>query len=496
MRRVLVVIGKGLAVSVGSVVLLFFVFLIWPLSEPPPAQRHASLLIDGARIVDVERGTLGDPVQLLIRDGRIAAIAAQLGSPPPGTHRFDMRGMFLIPGLWDMHSHSWQISPQLHLPLQLASGVTAVRDMMGCPKASDNLLACHRDKLRWSREAEAGTRAGPRFIADASFFYNDPDLSPTMVADRVTADRQAGVSLLKVYNGLSAPAYRALAEEARQAGLPLAGHVPKSVPLADAVTAGQRSFEHGRIFIEGCFAAGAAWRAGRLDTLSRPSLLRRMLAERDEPGCAAIRSAMAGAGAAFVPTLVTREEDARAHDPAFLDDPRLQLADPLSRWAYRDDAASTTAAYTTAADRALLARALEQAQADTLAAHRAGVPVLVGSDTIIAGPRLHDEMALLVQAGLTPAQVLRAATLDAAQFMGLGSEYGSIAVGKRADMVVLAANPLADIGATRQIAGVMVNGHWHTPRPLIDHVRRQARHPGIVARILWGFLTSPASTSL
>jgi imidazolonepropionase-like amidohydrolase len=139
---------------------------------------------------------------------------------------------------------------------------------------------------------------------------------------------------------------------------------------------------------------------------------------------------------------------------------------------------------------------LRQAQADTLAAYRAGVPVLVGSDTIIAGPRLHDEMALLVAAGLTPAEVLRAATLDAAHFMGMEHDFGSVAVGKQADMVLLTANPLADIRMTRRIEGVMLNGHWHAPEPLKAYVRDQAGHPGNWARMLWGFLTSPASGSL
>lgn len=496
MRRWLTGLAKALGLVLGAAVLAITALLWWPIADPPTPQRHDATLFDGAQIVDVARGTLTEPQQILVQRGRITDMAPRLATLPPRTRRINARGRFLMPGLWDMHSHSWQVSPQLHLPLQLASGVTAVRDMMGCAEASDPLLACHADKARWSAEAVAGTRAGPRFVGDASFFYDDAALSPAAVAARVAADKASGATLLKVYNRLSLPAYRALTDAGRRAGMPVVGHLPKAVPLAEAVATGQRSFEHGRIFIEGCFAGAADWRAGKLDSLPRPQLLRRMLANRDAAGCARTMAAMASMGAAFVPTLVTREEDARAHEAAFMNDARLALADPLSRWAYRDDAAGTTQLYASAADRALLAAALKQAQVDTQAAYRAGVPVLVGSDTIIAGPRLHDEMALLVAAGLTPAEVLRAATLDAARFMGLADDLGSVAVGKRADLVLLTANPLTDIRMTRRIEGVMLNGHWHDPRALTAYVRGQAGHWGNMARMIWGFVTSPASATL
>ena len=167
-----------------------------------------------------------------------------------------------MPGLWDMHSHSWQVSPQLHLPLQIAGGVTGVRDMMGCPEESDPLLACTADKRRWSALAAAGRMASPRFIADASFFYEDRGLTPGAIRGRVQADAVRGVAQLKAYNGLSASAYEALIAAGHRAGLPVVGHLPKAVPLDRAIAAGQRSFEHGRIFVEGCFEDTAAWRRG------------------------------------------------------------------------------------------------------------------------------------------------------------------------------------------------------------------------------------------
>lgn len=493
---------KTLLARIGLVLtglLLFLVaVLLWPPASAPLPARHASLLIDGARIIDVENGTAGAPTRVLVRGGRIAAIAPDL-TPPPGAHRIDARGQWLMPGLWDMHSHSFKVSPQLHLPLQLASGVTAVRDMMGCPERTDPLLACHADKRRWSAAAAAGTMASPRFIADASFYYEDPSLTPAMVKARVAEDRARGVRLLKAYNNLPLAAYRTLAGEAQARGMSLVGHVPKAVPLAEAVARGQRSFEHGRIFIEGCFVNAARWRAGHYDKLPRPQRVAHMLGARDHAACDAIMADMAVRDVAFVPTLVTREEDARAHDAAYFRDSRLRYADPLSRWAFGDDAAGTVAVYATDGDRALLAEVLRQAQADVLAAHRAGIKVLVGSDTIIAGPKFHDEMGLLADAGLTPAAVLRAATLDAARFAGLDRDYGSVRVGKHADLLLLDADPLADIDNSRRIAAVILGGHLYDRggvAALLDFVRAQAAHPGNGMRLIWGFLTSPASADL
>lgn len=324
--RVLKAIGALLLL----ILLMFLAALAWPRSAAPLPDRAPWLFIDGARIVDVESGTASEPTRLLVREGRISAIDADLVAPTDA-RRIDARGQWLIPGLWDMHSHSFRVSPQLHLPLQIANGVTAVRDMMGCPGASDPLLACHADKARWSRAAAAGTLASPRFIGDASFYYNDAALTPRAVAERAAIDKANGVTLLKAYNNLSVPAWRALIAAGRRHKLPVVGHLPKAVPLAEAVRAGQQSFEHGRIFVEGCAVEAAAWQNGALDTLSQPLRMQRLLDGRDATGCAAIMAEMAARKTAFVPTLVTREEDARARDPVFTGDPRLRYADPLSR---------------------------------------------------------------------------------------------------------------------------------------------------------------------
>lgn len=492
--KYLKIIGASLALILGLAAAL----VLWPPPTAPLPERTQRLLLTDARIVDVERATVSAPTRVLIEHGRIARIADDL-KPEPGLATLSAGGAFLIPGLVDMHSHSWKVSPQLHLPLQVAHGITAVRDMMGCPELEDPMLACSADKRRWSAAAERGELVSPRFLGNASFYYEDAALTPAAADARARADKARGADFLKVYNKLSAPAYQSLSRQARAIGLPVVGHLPRQVSLLTAIESGQRSLEHGRIFIEGCFGNGAEWRAGRLQHVPRAALLQAMLDQRDEALCAKARQAMATKAVAFVPTLVTREEDARAQDQAFLDDPRLRYADPMSRWAWKDDQSGTQAAFPGKSGDALLKRFLAQAMADTLSAHRAGIPVFVGSDTIIAGPRYHDELALLVRAGLTPAEVLRAATLDSARWLQRDREFGSVAVGKRADLLLIDGNPLDDIGNVGRIRAVILGGHVYDRgriNALLDFTRRQENHPANWAKILWGYATSPIRSSL
>ena len=228
-------------------------------------------------------------------------------------------------------------------------------------------------------------------------------------------------------------------------------------------------------------------------------LARRIVTEYRAERCAAVFAAMREAGTWLVPTHVTREEDARSADPAFLADPRLDYLDPLSRWALEDDLGAVAARYPSDSDKAALRAYFEHGRKLTGEAHRAGVRVLVGTDTTIGGFRYHDEMAHLVAAGLSPAEVLRAATIQAARYAGEEHTAGSIAVGKRADLVLLRANPLDDIANTRTIAAVWMNGR-HYDRALLDalleYTGRQARSPRLVLRLLTGFARSSVQSDL
>lgn len=488
---------KWLGLGVVALLALAVVGVLWPAARAPLPDAARDRVIVNARVVDVERGVVGPPTSVLIRNGVIAAIGSRTAGA--GLPVLDARGRYLVPGFWDMHVHALQTSPQLHLPLFVANGVTGVRDMMDCPGASDTLIACVDDKRRWAREVEAGTLAAPRFMEVASFYFERPDARPGEVAGLAATYKTRGLDALKVYNRVPRPAYFRLAGEARRLDMRLVGHLPKAVSLDEAVAAGQSSFEHAHFLPRHCFASAAAWQRGELNGTDPVSFAERVVREHDPVVCARSFAAMRGAGAWFVPTHVTREEDARASNPAFVNDPRLAYLDPLSRWAYRDDRAATVASHPGGRGRAALQRYFEHGLRLTGQAYRAGVPVLVGTDTAIGGFRYHDEMALLVRAGLSPAEVLRAATIDAARYARADDRFGTAAVGKDADLVLLDANPLADIRNARRIRAVLMGGRLYDRDRLdaqLTFVRGQANSVPNWLKLLWGFVASSVNSEL
>lgn len=477
---------------IAALVGMFALCLLWPAAPAPLPDVADTRLIRNVRIVDVVRGVAGAPTDVLVQRGVIARIGDGLHAGP-GMPVLEGGGRWLLPGFWDMHVHAFQLSPQLHFPLSVANGVTGVRDLMDCPGEEDALIACLADKRRWTADAAAGRMTAPRFVQVASFHFNDPAMTPEAAATLAARYGQRGLDALKVYNRVPLATYLRLAGESRRLQMPLVGHLPQAVELERAVAAGQSSFEHAHLFVRHCFADAAAWRAGELDAEDPVALAQRMVATHDAAACARAFERMRMAGSAFVPTHVTREEDARAGDAAFLQDPRLVYLDPLSRWAYGDDLAGTRAQYPGARGEAALQAYFGHGLALTGAAWRAGVPVLVGTDTAIGGFRYHDEMAWLVRAGLPPAAVLRAATFDAARHAGQQDRHGSVEVGKVADLVLLDADPLQDIANTRRIHAVLLGGRLHDRAQLdalLHFTRRQARSPATGAKLLWGFLTS------
>ncbi len=493
MRRIVL----SLAGLLGLVV-TFAVFAIFtpPASAPLP-NEGSRYVLRNVRVLDVEAGSFGALTSIGIQDGLIASIGSS--GTIPGARIIDGGGRYLVPGFWDMHVHSFQLSPQLHFPLFVANGVTNVRDMMDCPDETDGLIACVGDKRRWSAVIDDGQMAAPRFVEVASFYFNQPDMPPEEVLARARAYKARGINALKVYNRPLPKTYDALTRSADQLDMRLVGHLPKAVSLDTAVGAGQVSFEHAHLFLTQCFAGAAEWRAGKLDDLD-PTLRTEMIVrEFDAETCRKSMAAMRDAGAWFVPTHVTREEDARAAEGAFVNDPRLDYLDPLSRWAYRDDLSATVARHPGKRGSDALQAYFQRGLELTGEAHRAGVGILAGTDTAIGGFRYHDELVHLNRAGLSPAEVLRAATIDAARYAGLDATSGSIAVGKRADLVLLGANPLEDIRNTRKIDAVWLAGRLYDRRGLgglLNFTRAQVQRPTNWVRLLWGFATSSVSSEL
>ena len=488
---------KWAAMALAGTVAILALLLLWPVSHAPIPATSGGRLVENVRIVDVVSGTVSQPQAIAIRDGTIVAIGSDAQSM--NLPRFDGGGSYALPAFWDMHVHSFQTSPQMHFPLWVANGVLNVRDMMDCPGTADSLVACAADKRRWNRQARAGTLVAPRFVELASFYLADSAMTPDQAKVAVRQARERGLDAVKVYNDLSLPAYRAAAAEADALGLRLVGHLPRSVALDTAVAAGQDSFEHAHLLPRHCFAQADRWRKGELADQAPTALILQIVAQFDAGNCDAAIAQMAEAGAWLVPTHVTREEDARAGDEAFLDDPRLIYLDPLSRWARGDDLSAVRSAYPDDEGQAALEAYFRHGLRLTKRAKDGGVGLLVGTDTALGGFRYHDELAHLSAAGLSNLDVLRAATIEAARYVGEDEIAGSIEPGKRAQIVLVAGDPLVDIANSRRIRAVVDGGRIYDRAALdrlLDFTRGQAAAPHNWIKLVWGFARSSMASEM
>lgn len=424
----------------------------------------------GVTVVDVEAGKLLPGRAVVVAGPTITAVVAADGfAPPAGAAVVDAAGKYLIPGLWDMHVHHEFPWPGL-LDLALANGVTGVRDLNSEPFV-----------LRWRDEIKAGKRLGPRIVASGKYLDARLDGQPPgrRTADTPAAGRElvrdrkkAGADLIKVYSGLRPDTYRAVLDEAKLLGLPVAGHCPELVPAADASRLGQRSIEH---------LTGVPLSAARDEAALRKQVtaafdgphgydleaaapaLTRAMETPDEEKRAALFAAFKKNRTWQVPTLVVQQPLRPAADP----DPRRKYLHPaLTPLWDRIRADDPHAGYRKA--RAAYGNATVRAM------HAAGVPLLAGTDAggafgidVLPGFSLADELELLAGCGLSPAAALRTATLNPALYLGEEATAGTVAVGRRADLVLLAADPLTAVGNVRTVAGVMAAGRW-LPRAELD----------------------------
>jgi imidazolonepropionase-like amidohydrolase len=485
----------------AAFVAVFTIGVLWPQAELRPPRGERSFAIVEVNVVDVRAGSVVPRQTVVVRDGRIASVSA--AAPSPELRRIDGRGMYLLPAFWDMHTHVFAISPLLDLPLYVAYGVTNVRDMQGCPSPGDPFVACAEEKRQWTQEALAGTRFGPRVVQSTSWMANGPgmvkrlgnvpayfDTASPEQARQFVRHFAGKVEAIKVYDRLPRPAYLALVDEARKVKMDVVGHRPFAVSAIEAA-ANQKSIEHARFLLHESFPGSAALRnTGRKWSEDRE----RMVNEHDPQMAAAIFAAMRAHNTWYVPTHLTRWSDAYADDDRVRKDALLRYLHPLVKRQWLEDIDEIVAEDPSPRAREGYRRFYQKGLELTGAAHRAGVKVLAGTDYIVAGADLHRELEQLSAAGLSPADVLRAATIHPAEYFGLEGQYGSVEAGKVADLVLVTANPLADIRNTQRIHAVVFNGN-HFDRATLDrmstHVERQARSWTVACKIVWRFVKNP-----
>jgi hypothetical protein len=504
----------GLLIALAAALALVLVALLnWPLPEMPRPGITGDFLVRSVAIVDVVNDRIVPGRDVVVRNGRIESIgASHRGKGPRGLLVVDGAGKFLIPGLWDMHVHSLKISPHYTHPLSIANGITGVREMWGCPALPDSFVACGEDIERWRAGLQDHSHLAPRYIMRSSYAINGeqgvPSAAPAYFKARNAEETRAlvahhaadGVDLLKTYTNVSVAAYEALAAEASKRGLRVAGHLPVRVPLTTALAAGQHSVEHPRIFLFECYRGAAEFRALPDPMAAYTTDLRaRFIDEHDPVRCAELMAEMAASETWWTPTLQVLRMSALAGNREFRGDARLRYIPFIFRaglWQWDADRAVAQAKLATGRD---VSTELYRLAMDTLRqAHDAGVRIVAGTDAgdtyVFPGFAIHDELAELVRAGLTPADALRSATIDAARFSGQERDYGSIEVGKVADMILLDANPLTDIRSTGRIAGLFFNGQY-LDRAALDELLAFAEDEagGLRAnlQLLWGALRSP-----
>jgi len=450
----------------------------------PSSQAASTIIIDSVSVVDVVRGVVRPPMRVVIRNNRIVSIERppRAALPPPADTVIDGRGKFLIPGLWDMHVHI-DTTEAWFFPLSIAAGVTGVRDM-------GSLLTRVR---QWKRAAPGQLR--PTIIA-AGPILTGPVADTDSRLARVATPEQGrrvvdtlldrGVDFIKVHDWLSRDAYLAIAAEARARGSYIAGHLPIAVDPIDAVRARQRSIEHMGSGWAGLllFASGdrhlidsvSKWAnvtAGSSELMKHftRAWQRRLADSFSLARARSLCATLAGGRVSLTPTTYfSAYLTLMPLSRALLRDPRLnylpqsvrdltQYVVPAERFTRSARSSADIAVYETRARLIKICR--DQ-----------GVQILAGTDTgpygpMIPGFSLHDELERMVADGLKPIEALRAATINPARFFNATDSLGTVAAGKRADLVLLDANPLTSIGNIRRINAVIVNG------ALIDQARRQ-----------------------
>lgn len=424
------------------------------------------LVFTHVTVIDATGAPANSDMTVVITGDRITEIGkTSKVSVPKNAQVVDATGKFLIPGLWDMHVH-WYLKD--YLPLFIANGVTGARLMWGMPM--------HQ---QWRKQIENGTLLGPKLVI-ASPIVDGPNpvwsgsvsvKNEAEARQAVTKARQDGADFIKIYSRLTREAFFAIADETKRQGVPFAGHIPQSITVAEASDAGQKSIEHLTGILTACSSREEELRKETEAAISRAQgsfssagfrqLTRSMLETYNTEKAASLFARFKRNHTWQCPTLTVLRSIAFLDDPKLRDDPRLKYMPPATRTQW-DPTKDFRFKDRTAEDFELARLVFKKQLAVVGPMQRAGVEFLAGTDVLnpycFPGFSLHDELALMVNAGLTPMEALQAATLNPARFLGKEKELGTVEKGKLADLVLLDANPLEDITNTQKINAVVVGG--------------------------------------
>ena len=463
---------------------ILFLFLLGCAQVQP-----RTVAIRDVTVVDVMDGSLRPEQTVLVTGNRITAIGpVDQVRTPDEADVVDGAGGFLLPGLWDMHVHSvanvtWDMgvrsisNAEWHFPLFLAYGVTGVRNMNDAT-ADPTLKLTNSVK----RQLAEGKLLGPRLLANGPAVDGDPPLTSNPVVVRSPAEARAvvdkladqGADFVKIYENLSREAYFAIMDQARRRRIPVDGHVPFRVPPEEAAAAGQRTFEHLLAMAQGCSTRAEAERQEFSRILADPSSParieqtpvalfqheRRLYETRDPAACATTIEAYRRHRVAEAPSLVGYHHVVNAKE-ILSDEMSMRLIPVAVRrnWETRIDSEIGRTI------RSILSPIVPLQAENVGLLRQGGVALLAATDVgipmLVPGLSLHEELVLMVQAGLTPLEALQTATVNPARVLGMADSLGTIEAGKLADLVLLDTNPLTNIAHTRRIRAVVADGRLY-----------------------------------
>ncbi|MEP6764260.1 MAG: amidohydrolase family protein [Gemmatimonadaceae bacterium] len=430
-----------------------------------------TLTITNATVIDVANGALHRNSTIVIEGNHIKFVGAASTTNAPSAQTIDAKGMYVIPGLWDMHTHvyfGWarELGDNYVLPLFIANGITGIRDM-----GSDL-----EDVLRARSEIAEHRLIGPRMVVSGPML-DGPQATYKAAIPVTTAEdgrhaidtlKKRGVDFVKIQSGITREGYLAAAAEAKKVGIEFEGHVPDAIRASEAIAAGQKSFEH----LIGIFEAS---------TLDEDQFLQRKYGEGKNPASnkslAAFLDRYDAAREASIIQLIVKNNVWQC--PTLFWERGQWLVDVVD-WKSDPDIAFTPKTWIDRKYPSTVKSVLASMDADPLAVrqkfvaheldivnklHKAGVPFLAGTDTpagvdVTPGISLHLELQRFVAAGFTPLEALQTATINPAKFLGKQKEYGSVEAGRVADLLLLKSNPLTDIANTRSIGGVVADGKY------------------------------------
>lgn len=431
-------------------------------ATPDQAPVTATAFIHVA-VVPMDRERVLDDSTVLVVGGRIRELGPTSAvAIPPGATVIDGSGKYLMPGLADMHAHTWE---EEDFPLLLANGVTTIRNMFG-----------GSTHLRWKERIAAGELSGPTLYTAGPIIDGNPPIWPGAVVENAAQARRAvseqhaaGYDFLKVYVRLSREAYDAVTDEGSTRGMSVAGHVPDAVGLPAALRSGIRSIEH----LSG-YEMLARKEVGPREEASWARL--------DESQFAGIARETALSGTWNCPTLVLFQHRVAPGESEYLRKllarPEMHYVSPaiVRSWSPENNYLKNSTPARAASSREkgdIMRKKLVKALYD------AGARLLLGTDYgnpfVVPGFSLQHELRNFVDAGLSPFQAIRAGTSGAAEFMNAASEWGTVAVGRRADLILLEDNPLEDVSTISKPVGVMMRGKWHSQAELMSELEKLAQ---------------------